>query len=89
MVTPTKYVAKTSVAGIAPTDAAWVCPTNAAHRLFKVKGEMPYAAVTRDAHRMKIKATPLCADFLEHVGVKLCYNRRSSTEGAYSHAECH
>ena len=41
MVTPTKYVAKTSVAGIAPTDAAWACPTNAAHRFFKVKVELP------------------------------------------------
>ena len=41
MVTPTKYVAKTSVAGIAPTDAAWACPMNAAHRFFKVNVEKP------------------------------------------------
>ena len=41
MVTPAKYVARTYMAEIAPTDAAWACPTNAAHRFFKVKVELP------------------------------------------------
>jgi len=38
------------------TDAAWTCPTNAAHRFFKVKVELPQAAVAgRPPYRGKVE----------------------------------